>query len=898
VQAHEGSGSRLRPLTEPWSWPLVGRREELALCDGWLAGDRVRGIVLSGAPGVGKTRLAREVLAAAASAGRPTAHASATRFGQAIPLGALSHLLPPKLGRSPTTLDLIGHARVLLAERFPHGRLVLGVDDGQWLDPASALLVLQLVASSGAVVVVTVTSGENVPDAVSALWKDHGCAYLELQPLSEDETRELLEFALGGQVDLRLAHAVWSACRGTPLMLRELVVESVDLGVFAEVDGVWRLRGQPGVSRRLRDIVESRIGALHTGERAALELVALGEPAALAWPEAATATDELLRRGLLEVRREGRRSELRFAHPLYAEVVRTDVPPAHAAAIQGRLADLLESTGARRRGDLLRLAEWRLASGGDVAPTLLLRAATEAELAFAPALAERFAQAAEERGGGFDARYAHARALASQGRFEAAEEMLRGLEVQSTSDAERAMVVEAHARLLAGGLGRAAEAVELIEAAGSVGDRTLQARLALCKGWCVFKLGRLAEAADSVVQFVDDDAVEEHVRVSAAVFRAEMLLQLGPIDEAIAITERCLPQARRLEDDRPGTWPGVVFVHALALLFVGRMPEAESAAAALTAWASEREDLEFLGLAAWLRGVVALTRGQLHDACRAMREAAGIFREADTRGLLPWALALLAQAAGQAGAAEEARAAADEAAAVEEARSPGPWIHSASVLLGRAWASAAEGALQEARLLALSAAEARRQRGQLMAACIDLHDLARMGGAIEAAPRLTAATEQVDGAWLRACARHAAALVGGDAQELEAVGDAFEKMGALLDAAEALSEAARAHRSTGRDSSARRCAAHARTLLSLCSGASTPALATIRGLEFAELTPREREVATLASHGLSNREIAMRLVISVRTAENQLQRAYRKLGVASRSELLPLLLPQDTASME
>ena len=42
-------------------WPLVGRREELALCERCLRGGAARGVVIAGAVGVGKTRLAREV---------------------------------------------------------------------------------------------------------------------------------------------------------------------------------------------------------------------------------------------------------------------------------------------------------------------------------------------------------------------------------------------------------------------------------------------------------------------------------------------------------------------------------------------------------------------------------------------------------------------------------------------------------------------------------------------------------------------------------------------------------------------------------------------------------------------------------------------------------------------
>jgi pimeloyl-ACP methyl ester carboxylesterase/DNA-binding CsgD family transcriptional regulator len=52
------------------------------------------------------------------------------------------------------------------------------------------------------------------------------------------------------------------------------------------------------------------------------------------------------------------------------------------------------------------------------------------------------------------------------------------------------------------------------------------------------------------------------------------------------------------------------------------------------------------------------------------------------------------------------------------------------------------------------------------------------------------------------------------------------------------------------------------------------------------LTRREREVAALAVQGLSAYEIGGRLVISERTAETHIANAYRKLGVASRVELV------------
>ena len=51
------------------------------------------------------------------------------------------------------------------------------------------------------------------------------------------------------------------------------------------------------------------------------------------------------------------------------------------------------------------------------------------------------------------------------------------------------------------------------------------------------------------------------------------------------------------------------------------------------------------------------------------------------------------------------------------------------------------------------------------------------------------------------------------------------------------------------------------------------------------LTPSERRVAELVAEGMSNKEVAVRLVVTVRTVEAHLSKIYAKLGVRSRTEL-------------
>ena len=76
-----------------------------------------------------------------------------------------------------------------------------------------------------------------------------------------------------------------------------------------------------------------------------------------------------------------------------------------------------------------------------------------------------------------------------------------------------------------------------------------------------------------------------------------------------------------------------------------------------------------------------------------------------------------------------------------------------------------------------------------------------------------------------------------------------------------------------------------RMSFSRCSPSEIVTVPPLHDALEAVLTPRELLVARLAADGSTNREIAERLFVSVRTVETQLSAAYRKLGLRSRIEL-------------
>lgn len=163
------------------TWPLTGRAEELSVLSRLAPrGDGPVGVVLAGAAGVGKTRLAREALAVAAQRGALTRWAVATVSARALPLGAFAATLGV-IGPDPARL-MRQAANALLSGGGKAGVLI-GVDDAHLLDELSATLVYQLVLRRAANVVLTLRTGETAPDAVTALWKDGHLTRLELQPL-------------------------------------------------------------------------------------------------------------------------------------------------------------------------------------------------------------------------------------------------------------------------------------------------------------------------------------------------------------------------------------------------------------------------------------------------------------------------------------------------------------------------------------------------------------------------------------------------------------------------------------------------------------------------------------------------------------------------------------------
>jgi DNA-binding CsgD family transcriptional regulator len=870
------------PRPETLSWPLVGRDDELARIK-LLRGDpQERGAVLTGPAGVGKSHLARHALAAAQSDGAMVRWVQATRSAAAVPLGAFAGLLPPD-ARSDDALDLMrGSAEALRADAAGR-RVVLGVDDVQLLDPTSAALVLHLVSTGTVFVLATLRTGEPFPDAVQSLWKDAGVARLELRTLDEEETARLSDVVLGGPAEQQAQRWLFESSRGNVLYARELLAGALDQGALQERDGLWRLTRRPPPSRSLSELVAARMEGLDGDARRAVELLALGEPLRLA--EAAElvggeALGAAEAQGLITVSGTPSGSELRLAHPLYGEVLRVSMPVVRGIQARRQLASTLGARSERAPDDALRIARWLLDAGDPVPTELSIDAAGAAARAGDPDLASRFARMALDTGADPRASMLLARAHTARKRHEEAAAVLAGIEGELDDPALALQYVLQRSVVLLWGVQQPHDALAFVDRARDwFADPSWSASLAPLRVRLVAFSAGFAEGVVAAEELLADPSLDPVARRRTERAHITSLFYSGRAAQARDLVLERLPDVPLRDEEAE---------HALIMWCIIGI-EAGWDHERIEPWMRDALDTAVrvydhaaAGIAAFALGALALTAGRYTDAGRWLGEAVGHLELHDPFKTLRAAHAVRAGVAfhtgdreGTAAALASSRAASAREIIVDTDR--------AYLVRGDAWGALADGDPQRAQRLLLDAAAS---FGQVPIYAAQLYHEALRAGAHPRgiAGPLAKLRERCDAPMVAAYHEHTAARAAGDAAALLRCAGTFEAMGAQRYASECAADAAEAYAAEGRNDSARRAAARSRDLVPPGQGGTPP---RIRGLDSASsvLTARELQLIELVGQGLTNAEIADRLVVSVRTVESHIYRAMRKLGVTDRREL-------------
>ena len=878
------------------AWPLVGRASLVESVADLVV--RGRGVALIGEPGVGRSRVGHAVLDRLAADGWTGAAFEAGPAAAAVPFLPFASLLQAE---SQETLERVVNAAAALVARGEH--VVALVDDVHALDDVSLGFVSHLLSATDVRLVLTFRSGEESTRLLRA-WGD-ALPPLELPPLDRPAVEELVYTALG-PAEPSAVRWIWDTVAGNPLFLRELLADAVERGALVEVAGRWTLgTGARPPGRRLHDVVIDRFGTLWDAERDAVELLAIAGPLGLrlfeklATPEV---VQELEHRGLIAADRSGRRVNVRLSHRIHGEVIREQLGPSTIDFHRRRLLEAMSTIGERRVADRVRAALWRVELGDTGDPGSLVATAEELFKLIDGSVARpstargdgvssgaellrqavQLGRAALDAGGGLPAAVVLISALSRLGRHREAHAVRASLDELVADEADRVLVAKLLAEIDGLVLGDpAAACARLGELESLVTSPDLVRSLRATLTTSLLAIGQPKRALDLAEQILADPDATVAEQVRCAIAAAAGLGYAGRTSAALEQLEHAAHLAAATDAGRS---IGAVVPRIVALANAGRFDELDQLLTFCRTLSEQHGYDDGVALFAGGLANASLLRGMPRTALRWTDVASQHVGDRDPMGLQRIVHATRAHAHALLGDVRAASAAVAELDALDPTGG-----FALEDVRARAWVHVASGRRAAAIGMLLADAEACAERGHVAGALGHLHDVGRLGSADVAHPQMTELAAGTDSELISMQVRHVTALAGEDTDELELAARGFADLGAHLAAAEAFAQAAAIHRRAGRQARSSAAAARSRELLGACEGATTPALAGAEPL--VALTRREREIVQLAADGLSDRDIAERLVVSVRTVESHLHNAYAKLGVQRRDALSAAIAP-------
>jgi DNA-binding CsgD family transcriptional regulator len=905
---------------------LVGREAELTRLEQFLDAERpsARTLVLSGGAGFGKTALWEAGVASARRSGttalvaRPSEPETRLGFAAlsdlleavdedvfaALP-GPQRHALEVALLRSEPS-DRPPEARAIAAgflgalrELASGEPVVVAVDDIQWLDAASAgaLRFAQRRLDDEPIVFLLT---ERAAPATVPLGVD-GPERLSIGGLSMGAIRLLLAERLDFHPQRQLLRRIYESTGGNPLFALEVARN------LLETDRPIRPEQPLAVPSELGALLGQRLAKLSAPARtAALGAALASEPTtelieSVLGADSAGPLGELVSAGVVEVQGD----RIHFTHPLLASTVTAAAVPRRRRAMQHQLAGLVDDPVASARhlarasvepdegvADLLEgAAVLARARGGWDTAAELLECSRDLTPMSATGDRPRRALAAAEH-------HAHA------GDRSRARGLVEELLAEPLPRAERANGLRLLAEISAedenfgGAIAVYEQALEfvddpLLEAAVEDG----LAYVCACS-WDVAALAHAHRALELVELGGDEMLMGRPLAVCAMVdFMFGRGVAWDKVERALALEDR---EAVTPLQARPST------IAALLHIYTGDHAEGRRQLTEVWTWAADHGDEGDLAFILVFLSWLETRSGDFATAALLAEQAevfAGLTGSQSTRA---WAVGQRAFVWAHQGEVARAREAADEAIALGG---------DVGFLLPRVWAGASLALLE----VSLGDPEAAWRACEELTAPFEALGIAEpilpfflpdavegliALGQLDRAERLVSSLEgrgrELDRPWALATGARGRGLLLAARGDL--VGSAAALAGALAvhDRLDMPFERARTLFVTGLVERRARQRAKARSSLGealeaferlgarLWTERARAELARVSGRRAGgsgELTPTEARVAELAAGGLSNKEIAEALFVSVHTVESHLSHAYSKLGVRSRSQL-------------
>lgn len=912
-------------------------------------------LLVEGPAGIGKTTLLDGARAAAAERGMRIVAARATELEREFSHGVVRQLVDPVLrGTAPERrrrlldgadaavaalrLERWGEAPgagsefaalhglywlfANLAEEQP---LLVTVDDAHWADLAS----LRFLAFLGprlpelpVLVLIAAREGERDPVRLfAATASDPAGQPLLPAPLSPQACATLVGARFQQPADEAFCLACHAATGGNPFFMHALLDELVRDGIAPQAATAGRVLAMG--PRAVASAIVARLAVLSPaaaplaraaavlGHDARLEQATrlAGLDAARAW----RAVGELVRVSILAPG-----DGLRFTHPIIRNAVYRDIGRDERDRLHRRAAEVLSGEGAPAE----RVAAQLLASrpaGDAYAQATLRQAAREALAAGAADSAVAYLRRALAEP---PAAQEHGALLAELGAAElltdgpASIAHLREALPLATQPAARAAaaIMLARSLLLAGRTGEAAATASEMLAKLGKGEqddarRQLQATIVVAAATLDPSLAPLREQVVAHLGAVNREKGLGARMVQAALAFEDARRLIAPAGQLASRVERVLANGLLLNHDGimamvPAVMTLTVSDPALALTWLDRLLDR----------ARRHGDIYALATGHAFRCQARLVRGELADAILDGQMGVDAVQRWGLTIGRPWAAGYLAAAQMQAGDLDGAeRTLAGAAAGTAEIPEDGSWL---PYLDARAGLFLLRGELRACLEATLDCARRFEAFGGLNPAFLPWRSraarcLAGLGEQRERAAALAAEEVQLARRWgepgALGAALHAQALVQGHrdgeallrealqilagsparlehARALVALGAMLRRQGQRLDTRAPLRSGLELARSCGATPLAERAYCELRA-----TGAS-PRKLIRTGAD--TLTACERRVAQMATSGMSNKQIAQALFVTVKTVESHLAQSYRKLGISSRSELSSALKPE------